>query len=127
MKERGLAVVLVGIAVCLNLVSAVVLKEAASVEEATVLLIGALIMLVVVISLGRVFLWAAIHKRFNVSDSYPLTSLFFPMILVLSVWYGEEIGPTEFVGTAFITMGVFVLLNRTGNRGRPDAAGQGRP
>lgn len=127
MKDRRLVVILVGVAVCLNLVNAVVLKEAASLDDPTVLLIGALIMLVIVISSGRVLLWAAIHKRFNVSDSYPLTSLFFPMILVLSVWYGEEIGVAKFVGTAFITMGVFVLLSRWENRARTDAAGPAGP
>jgi len=102
---------LVSVAVGLNLVGAVVLKEAADMEHASMLMIATLIFLVVLINLLRVGFWAAIHKRFRLSDSYPLTSLFFPMILVLSALYGEEIGLAKLIGTALITLGVLILMN----------------
>jgi multidrug transporter EmrE-like cation transporter len=110
MNQRVLAIFLVSVAVGLNLVSAVVLKEAADMARASLLVIAALIFLVVLINLLRVALWAAIHKRFRLSDSYPLTSLFFPMILALSAFYGEEIGLAKLLGTVLITLGVLVLM-----------------
>lgn len=110
MNRRVLAILLVSVAVGLNLVSAVVLKEAADMEHASTLMIATILFLVVLINLLRVGFWSAIHKRFRLSDSYPMTSLFFPMILVLSALYGEETGLVKLIGTALITLGVLVLM-----------------
>lgn len=110
MNQRLLAILLVSVAVGLNLVSAVVLKEAADMKHASLLAIGTLLFLVIIINLVRVFFWAAIHKRFRLSDSYPLTSLFFPLILALSAIYGEEIGFAKLIGTVLITLGVLILM-----------------
>lgn len=110
MNQRVLATLLVSVAVSLSLVSAVLLKEAANMNQASLLVISALIFLVIVINLLRVVFWAAIHKRYRLSDSYPLTSLFFPMILALSALYGEEIGIPKLIGTALITLGVLILM-----------------
>ena len=111
MNQRGRAILLVSVAVGLSLVSAVVLKEAADMQRTSLLVVAALISLVVLINLLRVVLWAAIHKRFRLSDAYPLTSMFFPMIMVLSALYGEEIVIAKLIGTALITLGVLVLMN----------------
>jgi uncharacterized membrane protein len=110
-NQRVLAILLVSVAVGLSLVSAVVLKEAADMQRASLLVVAALISLVVLINLLRVVLWAAIHKRFRLSDSYPLTSMFFPMIMMLSALYGEEIVIAKLIGTALITFGVLILMN----------------
>jgi uncharacterized membrane protein len=112
MSQRLLAMMLVSLAVILNLISAVLLKEAADMKYASPIYVCILIFSVIFINLLRMFFWAAIHKRFRLSDSYPLTSLFFPMILVISAFYGEEIGIAKLIGTAFITLGVLVLVAR---------------
>ncbi|MBU1417909.1 MAG: hypothetical protein KKI15_05455 [Proteobacteria bacterium] len=111
MNQRLLVILLVSVAVGLNLVSAVVLKEAADMKNASLLVIVALVFLVVLINLLRLAFWSAIHKRFRLSDSYPLTSMFFPMILLLSALYGEEIVIAKLIGTALITLGVLILMN----------------
>lgn len=111
MNQRVRAMFLVSMAVGLNLVSAVVLKEAADMARTSLLVIAALITLVVCINLLRVALWASIHKRFRLSDSYPLTSLFFPMILALSAFYGERVGLFKLIGTLLITLGVLILMS----------------
>ena len=108
-NQRSLAILLVSFAVGLSLISAVVLKEAADMSQTSLFTITALISLVILINLLRVFFWAAIHKRFRLSDSYPLTSIFFPMIMMLSLLYGEEIGLGEIIGTSLITLGVLLL------------------
>ena len=127
MTPRVLALVLVVVAVGLNLLSAVLLKEAADMGQAPMIAIGVLILLVIFINFLRVLLWSAIHKRFRLSDSYPLTSLFFPMILMLSVLYGEEIGFAKLVGTAFITLGVLVLMRSKGSEIVADESFGDRP
>ncbi len=112
MTQRLLPLLLVSIAVALNLLSAIVLKEAADMGHPALLVIVGIIMLVALINLLRVMFWAAIHRRFPLSDSYPLTSIFFPMILAISALYGESIGVGKIVGTLFITFGVVVLVTR---------------
>lgn len=120
MNRRLLAILLVFVAVGLNLGSAILLKETADLGQASMLVIATLILLVVLINLLRVILWAAIHKRFRLSDSYPLTSLFFPMILLISAMYGEEIGLAKIVGTVLITLGVLVLMSGKVDEARAD-------
>lgn len=127
MNQRVLALLLVGVAVGLNLVSAVVLKEAADMRQASLLVVGSLILLVVFINVLRVFFWSAIHKRFRLSDSYPLTSLFFPMILALSALYGEEIGIAKMAGTVLITLGVLVLMEGKNSENAADESVRGAP
>lgn len=111
MNQRVLVFLLVSMAVGLNLASAVVLKEAADMRDTPLLVISTLVFLVILINLLRVAFWSAIHKRFRLSDSYPLTSMFFPMILMLSALYGEEIEITKLIGTVFITLGVLMLMS----------------
>ena len=121
MIRRLLPLLLVSIAVALNLLSAIVLKEAADMGHPTLMVIAGIIMLVALINLFRVMFWAAIHRRFPLSDSYPLTSIFFPMILAISALYGESIGMGKIVGTLFITLGVVVLVtNEDGVTSRPE-------
>lgn len=119
MKGRLIAIMLVGLVVGLNLLSAVVLKEAANHRGASVVLVTALISLVVLINVLRVLFWGAIHKRYRLSDSYPLTSVFFPMILLLGWWYGEAVGLGQIIGTLLITAGVLLMM-------KDGAGGSGR-
>lgn len=106
MMQTLLPLMLVTTAVVLNIASAIVLKEAVELTDPTMLLLIGLLALVVLINLLRVGFWAAIHRRYRLSDSYPLTALFFPMILLLSLFYGEEIGAYKVLGTLLITIGV---------------------
>lgn len=54
--------------------------------------------------------WGFIHKNYNLSNSYPLTSLFFPLIYIISIIKGQssfEVSKT--VGVLFILIGIFIL------------------
>lgn len=101
-----LPLLLVTVAVALSIASAIVLKEAVQLVEPTMLVLFGLLALVVLINVFRVVFWAAIHRRYRLSDSYPLTALFFPMILLVSILYGEEISAYKVLGTLLITIGV---------------------
>jgi len=110
MMQRLLPLLLVSAAVMLNIMSAIMLKVAADMERPTLLIVIGFLVLVVFINLLRVVFWSAIHRRFPLSDSYPLTSIFFPMILMISVLYGEHIGLSQLIGTLLITVGVVILV-----------------
>lgn len=108
-EQRISVLLLVFLTVILNVFSAVLLKEAADLEHPSIIMLAIFILAVVIVNLFRVYVWGAIHKRYRLSDSYPLTSLFFPLILLLGSYYGDEIRLPELVGAMLITAGVFIL------------------
>ncbi len=110
MIKRLLPLVFVSAVVTLNILSAIILKQAADMEQPTRLLLATILILLVFINLLRVAFWSSIHRRFPLSDSYPLTSIFFPIVLMISLLYGEQVGLNQLIGTFFITVGVAILV-----------------
>jgi len=107
-KKNGItpiAVTAVFFVVCLNLVGAWILKQATGFPLWS---IGAAfaVGLVIAVNIGRFLIWGWMHKRIDLSKSYPLTAMFFPMIAILSVIDGEVIRPVQWLGVALITVGV---------------------
>lgn len=115
-----LPILLVSTTIVLNLLSAVLLKEAASSRDPALVSVAIVLFLVLALNLLRVFVWSAIHRRYPLSNSYPLTSLFFPIIMLISVYYGESIGWTEICGTLLITLGVATLSSQGIAERRPE-------
>lgn len=107
-KNTGItpkAILAVFLVVCLNLFGAWVLKRATGFPLWSLwaaLSVG----LVIGVNIGRFLIWGWMHKRIDLSKSYPLTAMFFPMIAVLSVLDGEVIAPIQWAGVALITIGV---------------------
>ena len=101
---------LVALAVTLNLVSAALLKELVGVDGRSWLLIFAALGLVALVNVLRFAIWGMAHQRYPLSRTYPLSCLFFPMILMLSYWYGEEVGARQVLGSLVVTGGVFWLV-----------------
>ena len=93
----------------LNLFGAWVLKKTAELDVISLTAV-CLIGLVIFINIGRFLLWGWMHKRFDLSKSYPLTAIFFPLVALLSIVNGEIISVTQWIGILFITIGV-VWLN----------------
>ncbi len=100
-----IAVTAVFFVVCLNLVGAWILKKATGFPLWS---IGAAFAVgfVIAVNIGRFLIWGWMHRRIDLSKSYPLTAMFFPMITVLSVIDGEMIRPVQWFGIALITIGV---------------------
>ncbi len=103
---NGASVISVLGIVSLNLFGAWILKESTQYDLLSFVAMT-LIGLVIVINLARFVLWAWLHKRVDLSKSYPLTAIFYPMIAVLSVIRGEVIQPLQWFGIFMITLGVF--------------------
>lgn len=110
MGKNILALILVIIAVILSVISAILLKEATSFKYSVIPGKITIVFSVLIINIARLFLWSAIHKRYQLSYSYPLSSVFFPVILVVSFYYGDQIGFNEIMGTGLITLGVVLLI-----------------
>lgn len=97
--------------VVLQLLVAVLLKELADAAPRPGLALAMVLALAVGLNGLRFLLWGYTHKHYALSRSYPLVALFFPCILLLSLWYGEPVGWMQVVGVAAIMAGV-VLLNQ---------------
>jgi len=99
----------VGAIVGLNVSSAILLKTLASQVELPVLLIGVGFGIVFMLNGLRLVVWMFANRRFPLSTTYPLTSVFFPVMLGVSFAYNESITFNRIAGTLLITCGVFWL------------------
>lgn len=101
----------VGIVLCvvgLNVITAVILKLLATTSLAT-LIIALGIVGAIVLSGLRFVVWGIAHKRYPLSTTYPLSSLFFPSILGVSWAFHEQVGLPQVAGTVLIVAGVVWL------------------
>lgn len=96
-------------AVIVNIIGAVVLKELAMRPELHSIWVISGIVIVITLNGFRFFIWALAHSRYPLSTTFPFTSLFFPLLLIVSFHYGDPLPWTKWLGTALITAGVFWL------------------
>lgn len=95
--------------IALQLVSAWLLAGVAQRKGLIDLLAIAAIGLCIVLNLVRFVVWRVIHRRYPLSHVYPLTALFFPLIVALSYSRGDPVTIQQWAGTALITVGALVL------------------
>lgn len=94
------------LAVALQIAGAAVLKTLADgAGRAPVALIALGIGAVVVLNLLRILVWGAAHRRYRLSRTFPLSALFFPAMLLLTLAYGEDVGVQQVAGAVLITCG----------------------
>jgi len=102
----------VSAAVVLQIAGAVVLKtlaDRAPVPPA-ILIFG--IGVVALLNGLRFLAWGFAHRRYPLSTTYPLASVFFPLMLGVAYLYGDPIRLHQLLGTALITGGVVWLMLR---------------
>ncbi len=100
----------------LNITSAVLLKTLVSHADLDLVLIGLGFGVVFALNALRLVVWMFANRRFPLSTTYPLTSLFFPVMLGVAFVYHEPITLTRVTGTLLIMCGVFWLgwrINRS--------------
>lgn len=108
MRPPATPLLLVLATVLLQLVAAWLLDIAAA-QPGAALLAVSMIAVVMLLHAGRFVIWGYTHRHFPLSHSYPLTALFFPLVLLLSWWRGDAVGGWQLAGTALITLGVVVM------------------
>lgn len=102
------------IAVILNVFSAVLLKSLADASSPAILWLLGGILLAVIINCMRFLVWGYALKRYPLSNTYPLASIFFPVMLVVSYLYGEPVSMNQILGTLLILCGVVTMSMKTG-------------
>lgn len=107
------AIAVMLLAVSLQLLGAVLLKTLADNRLSwSVSLLTAGVAAVVVLNLVRLGVWGYANSRFPLSTTFPLSSLFFPGLLVVAIAFGDEIGASQVAGAAMITAGTMWLSLR---------------
>jgi hypothetical protein len=68
----------------------------------------AVLIVVVVLNGTKFVIWGALNKRFKLSDTYPLTALFFPLIFVFAIVSGDaELTLNKVAGLCLIVTGFY--------------------
>jgi multidrug transporter EmrE-like cation transporter len=97
------------ITVLLGIISATALKTA-SMQEAP-LWVTILFVTAIAANFARFIIWGWVHKRYPVSASYPLASIFFPIILAVGhFFYGDPLNYWKIAGAILIMLGVGLLV-----------------
>lgn len=117
--QTGLLLGLVGLNIVLQLVNASLIKYASRLSVTQLVLVGAVLALVAILSISRFVVWGALHKRFPMSLTYPATALFFPCLVGIAAAYGEHVATPQWIGACLVASGVMLLLRGS----RPDTEG----
>jgi multidrug transporter EmrE-like cation transporter len=107
-SRRLQLILLVSGIVGVNVASGLLLKTLAD-HASGWLITGIGFSIVFVLNGARLVIWLLANRRFPLSTTYPLTSLFFPIMLGISYAYGEPVDLMKIVGTLLIACGVFWL------------------
>jgi multidrug transporter EmrE-like cation transporter len=107
-SRRLQLILLVSGIVGVNVASGLLLKTLAD-HASGWLITGIGFSIVFLLNGARLVIWLLANRRFPLSTTYPLTSLFFPIMLGISYAYGEPVNLLKIVGTLLIASGVFWL------------------
>ncbi|MDH5527345.1 MAG: hypothetical protein OEY97_08580 [Nitrospirota bacterium] len=98
--------------VALQIGAALVLKGLADRPQAPMLLLAGGMALVVAFNGLRFVMWGVAHRRYPLSLTYPMSAVFFPLMLLISHQFGEPVAARQVAGTVLITCGVLWMLAR---------------
>ena len=75
---------------------------------------GSYILISILAALGlnitKFLIWGYIHKNYNLTKSYPLTAIFFPIIFFIVYMKDEaEFSFTKIIGVSVILVGIFYI------------------
>ena len=70
----------------------------------------AILLLVIVINFIKFKLWGFIHKKFDLSKSYPAVAIFFPIIYIVSIYKGDaDFEISKVIAILFIVFGIYYM------------------
>jgi multidrug transporter EmrE-like cation transporter len=121
-NRRLQLILLVSGIVGVNVASGLLLKTLAD-HASGWLITGIGFSIVFMLNGARLVIWLLANRRFPLSTTYPLTSLFFPIMLGISYAYGEPVNLLKILGTLLIASGVFWLGWRMPRSTTAEAAG----
>ena len=101
------------VAVGLQVAGAVLLKTIADHRlDWSVALVAGVGGAVVLVDLARLGVWGLAHRRFSLSSTFPLSSLFYPVMLLVAAGFGDVIGVRQILGGLLVTGGTLWLSSR---------------
>ena len=69
-----------------------------------------IIVLVLTINFVKFKVWGNIYKKYHLSESYPLISLFFPLIYIVAIYKEEaDFEFSKLIGVFFILGGIWIM------------------
>ena len=96
--------------VFLTLSSSLVLDYASELDLELKSAVIGIIGFALLLNVFKFYIWALIHKNFEVTKSYPLTFIFFPLIYLVAYIKGEaDLSFSKIVGVFIIIMGLIVF------------------
>ena len=105
--------ILVFSTVIITILSSLILDYAAEFNEKLNVIVLGIIGIAFVLNILKFVVWGWIHKNFEVSKSYPLTSIFFPLIFILAYFKGDvDFSVTKIIGLILIVSGLIVFENK---------------
>ena len=96
--------------VCMQLTSALLLKLAPEARRENLVVVGAILAAVLLLNVARFVTWGALHRRFPISVAYPASAIFFPALLAMAWWLGEDVGAAQLLGAGLVLLGVVLIL-----------------
>lgn len=93
--------------VFLTFFTSILLSTAASRFELLSLLGGLVIAIVVFLNVVKFFIWGWLNQRYDLSKTYPLTAIFFPLIFIYAIFTGSaELTINKVIGLIIILIGL---------------------
>jgi multidrug transporter EmrE-like cation transporter len=105
-----MALLAVMVTVLMSISTALLLDYAAGRQPAPLSLLAIVIAPVIGINIAKFGLWGWIHRRYPLSQTYPASTIFFPLIYGIALWTGEaHLESAKIVGVALIVCGIWFL------------------
>ena len=70
---------------------------------------------VIGLNMLRLLVWGVAHRRYPLSRTFPLSSLFFPATVALALFWGETVAGPQLAGAALVTAGTAWLTVQGGD------------
>ncbi|HET7396343.1 MAG TPA: hypothetical protein VFK12_07875 [Gammaproteobacteria bacterium] len=103
------ALAVVTATVLLQLLGAILLKQATRTVNMGFIFPVVFIAIAFGVQGMRFLLWGYAHRRWPLSVTYPMSAVFFPLLIAVAALYGEKIAVGQWLGGLFITAGVMWL------------------
>ena len=105
--------ILVFLTVIITILSSLLLDYAAEINEKLNIFVLGIIGVAFTLNIVKFVVWGWIHKKFEVSKSYPLISIFFPLIFIVAYLKGDaDFSATKIFGVVLIVAGLIVFENK---------------
>ena len=60
----------------------------------------------------KFIVWNFLHKRYDLSSTYPMTAIYFPLIYIISVFKAEvTVDILSIIGILFVFFGVYMIFS----------------